>query len=160
MIDADRFWSLVDTSGGPDACWPWTRSVTTDGYGRFFCRGEGERRSHRLAWTLTNHAPIPRDKQVCHACDNPRCCNPKHLWIGTMLDNNRDKAAKGRAHRGNKHHNTHLTEDVIREIRRLGNSRAPWTHGDLSLVALGRRFGINHSTVARILRRQTWKHVA
>jgi hypothetical protein len=88
-----RFWSKVDIRAADD-CWPW-RGTTTGktGYGRAW-RGPGWAAAHRLAWELT-HGSTP-DGFVCHKCDNPPCCNPAHLFVGTHTDNMRDMFAKGR----------------------------------------------------------------
>lgn len=97
----ERFWSFVDKSGGPDACWPW-QGAKLKGYGQF--RRDGNRRvAHRLAYEYSNgpivgHRPHTDDELVVmHACDNPPCCNPAHLSLGTDLTNIRDMIAKGRA---------------------------------------------------------------
>lgn len=88
--DDERFWSRVDRSGGPDACWPWTaRAVKRGGYGDFQLRGRRYRAS-RYAYQLT-HGPIPPGLVICHRCDNPPCVNPAHLYSGTQSDNERDK---------------------------------------------------------------------
>lgn len=89
-----RFWIRVDGSAGDDACWPWLGARDPKGYGQ-----AGKRwRAHRVAMFLTN-GPIPPGMFVCHHCDNPPCCNPAHLFIGTVTDNMRDCAAKGRTSR-------------------------------------------------------------
>jgi hypothetical protein len=87
------FWTAVDQSGGSDACWPWQRHRNPEGYG--VTKLAGFRRAHRLAWCLTN-GPIPDGMLVCHTCDNPPCCNPAHLFLGTESDNRQDMLAKGR----------------------------------------------------------------
>lgn len=91
--EANVFWAGVKI-GKPDECWPWQRGHNLQGYGQFFFCGE-RTGTHRVAWTLAN-GPIPDGKCCLHYCDNPPCCNPRHLWIGTYTDNNRDTAAKGR----------------------------------------------------------------
>jgi len=81
-----------------DGCWEWPGDRNTEGYGRI-CIGNQKRYTHRTAWELTN-GPIPLGMFVCHRCDNPPCCNPEHLFLGTAIDNNRDMKEKGRAARG------------------------------------------------------------
>lgn len=85
-----RFWSKVDRRG-PDECWPWLAAKSATRYGVF-----DKTRAHRVAYALT-HGLIPEGRIVCHRCDNPPCCNPAHLWLGTPKDNTADMVAKGRA---------------------------------------------------------------
>lgn len=97
----ERFWSFVDRSGGPDACWPW-RGARLKGYGQF--RRDGNRRiATRIAWEYVTGSPPPDELVIMHTCDNPPCTNPAHLKPGTDADNNRDMWAKGRGSRGEKH---------------------------------------------------------
>lgn len=70
-------------------------SRTVKGYGQLKGDGSALVRAHRAAWTVT-FGPIPEGVYVLHSCDNPPCCNPHHLWLGTALDNTRDIIAKGR----------------------------------------------------------------
>lgn len=91
----DRFWSRVDKTGGPAACWPWTGPRYETGYGRLRIIGIPYR-APRIAYFLA-HGTDPADKFVCHRCDNPPCCNPAHLFLGTTRQNGRDMASKGRA---------------------------------------------------------------
>ena len=90
----ERFWSRVDVRGGDD-CWEWRGSRASKDYGQIRVQGT-TMGSHRLAWELWNAEPIPDGLWVLHKCDNPPCCNPEHLWVGTGLDNVRDRDAKGR----------------------------------------------------------------
>lgn len=88
----ESFDASLDRTG---ECWLWTGSVDKDGYGRVRFGGRREL-AHRVAWTL-EHGPIPDGMEVRHlVCDNPPCCRPEHLALGTHSDNMRDAAAKGR----------------------------------------------------------------
>lgn len=103
---ADRFWPKVKV-GAPDECWEWQAvlrhhrrplpagSVVKGQYGQFRVTSQYSTAAHRMAWQLAN-GPIPDGKLVCHTCDNRKCCNPAHLFLGTLSDNMRDCSAKGR----------------------------------------------------------------
>lgn len=94
---AARFWSLVDTSGGEDACWPWLGStIQHDGRGTFAFEGRNTT-APRVALALAEGIEPPgRNTYACHRCDNPKCCNPAHLWWGSGADNMADASAKRR----------------------------------------------------------------
>lgn len=90
----ERFKSKI----GLDAktgCWLWLGSRHPTGYGQFSIKFK-KMLAHRYAWSLEN-GPVPEGLYVCHKCDNPPCCNPAHLFIGTQKDNLADMKAKGRA---------------------------------------------------------------
>lgn len=89
------FWSKVDRSGGPDACWPWTMARLPRGYG-VLAYQQRQTYSHRVAYLLDSGFIPDNVPFVCHTCDNPPCCNPDHLWLGTHADNMADMVAKGR----------------------------------------------------------------
>lgn len=94
QIHESRFTRKTDKRR-QDQCWPWLGSKNYFGYGWFRLNGKTTK-AHRVAWLLWR-GKIPDGMCVLHECDNPSCVNPKHLWIGTKGDNNRDKALKGRA---------------------------------------------------------------
>lgn len=93
-----RFWAKVKV-GKPAACWPWQGGANDDGYGRFKIGGRLFS-PHRVAWEIAN-GPIPagagyHGTVVRHACDNPLCCNWRHLKIGSQADNVLDMDIQGR----------------------------------------------------------------
>lgn len=137
----------IDASG----CWLWCGARSTRGYGniRIAIMG-GLWKVHRLVWALLR-GPIPDGMEVCHECDNPPCCNPEHLFLGTHLDNCRDRDAKGRNvnHRGSQHGRALLTEQDVRDIRASKTHRR-W---------LRRQYGISRGAMDGILSGRTWKHV-
>lgn len=96
--DESYFWSRVQI-GGNDECWPWLGAKKAAGYGNITIESGVVRTtigSHRLAWEYANGRSVPTGMCICHRCDNPPCCNPKHLFLGTQADNMADKIAKGR----------------------------------------------------------------
>lgn len=105
-----RFWSKVDTSGD---CWLWRAAVNATGYGAFGIGSRKARSAHRVAYEYTYNVILTNDMHILHSCDNPRCVNPLHLSIGTILDNSRDKVLKGRQGNGGRK----LTFEDVRAIR-------------------------------------------
>jgi hypothetical protein len=116
---AEHFWSFVDRSGGPDACWPWTGGRDDDGYGRF-CVDVATRpcvRAHRYVLELVGLEAFPWE-DAAHKCDNPPCCNPAHLEPLSHRENMRQMAARGRARGGRTRR--HVTTAVAASILLAG----------------------------------------
>lgn len=158
LLLEDKLQMYTDRSGGDAACWPWTGARHGRGYGLTrYPQSQKKLGAHRAAWEVA-HGPIPSGMYVCHTCDNPLCCNPSHLFLGTNADNQRDAVRKGRQVgpprlRGEAVYGARLTDDAVRAMRSLN------TQGTYSYRQLGERFGISKSQVGKILRGQFWAHV-
>ena len=164
---ADRLWAKVDRSGGPDACWPWIGHRSPPGYGQISQRnGSGGWRkigTHRAALELSLGRPLLSGESACHRCDNPPCCNPAHLFVGTQRENAADAKTKGRIRSGDRHGsrlhperilrgeaqpNAKLTTTQVEEIRRR--------HRPGLNQPLAKEFGVNESTIRSIIQHKTW----
>ena len=150
----DRFWAKVDKSGD---CWEWTAGLNK-GYGRIKINGKTAY-AHRLSYVL--HHPITIDLWehsdicVCHKCDNPKCINPAHMFLGSVADNMNDKMAKGRGNalKGENHRLSKLTEHDVREIRKK------YADGGISQQQLSLEYEVDRTTIRDIIRRRNWKHI-
>lgn len=162
--DHEKFWSHVDVNGPfPDTekypnlsgrCFEWTASKHPRGYGRFHeyrHRKPIAIKAHRWIWKYT-HGEIAEGMQVLHRCDNPSCVNVDHLFLGTPLDNMRDKITKRRDTRGEKVNTAKLNEMQVRVIRRLEEFGIP-------LKYMGGIFGVTVESVRDAAKRRTWSHV-
>jgi hypothetical protein len=146
-----RFWEKVDRNGGPDSCWPWIGYVDNPGYGGFAIKQRYYRAS-RIAY-LVGIGPFPTDLHVLHRCDNTKCCNPNHLFLGTDADNAADCMAKGRNTLGERNGVSKLTDEKVREMRRR------YADGGISIRQLAREYGMTYSPVHLMLSGKAWKHV-
>jgi|SRR6478609_1969968 len=148
-----RFWAKVDKRGS-DECWEWTgaRNEARGGYGAM---GRNVM-AHRASWEIHNRQ-LTSGECVLHRCDNPPCCNPAHLFVGTRTDNHLDKMAKGRnkpppRHLGNTHPMAKLTEESIPRIR------AALASG-IGKQKVAAAFGVSKKTVLNIAAGRIWRHV-
>lgn len=141
-----RFWSFVNKTGEDD-CWTWKGAKLTNGYGAFSV-GIKRISAHRFSWKL-HFGDIPKNMVVCHKCDNPPCVNPKHLFLGTDAENQRDKKLKGRAARGESNSKAKLRESDVREIRELISQ-------GLSARQIAKRYGVLHAAILDIKSGKNW----
>lgn len=147
------FWKKIRI-GQDNECWLWTGSLTSWGYGD--CHYGGRRtNASRIAYIIT-YGEIPEGFVVCHSCDTPACCNPKHLWVGTQADNLRDCRVKGRARylTGAMHHRStaKLTPELVQQ------SKALYASG-ISQTRIALLFGVHSSTISRAVRGDKWSHL-
>lgn len=144
-----RFWEKVRKTEG---CWLWEGASPGDrGYGTIRV-GDDNVGTHRVSWML-HYGPIPEGKIVCHHCDTPECVRPDHLFLGTEQDNIDDRDAKNRQARGETSGMSKLTDESVREIRRLRS--IGHTQQDIA-----DRFGVSSVAVSCVLLGKTWKHVS
>lgn len=145
----DQFWSNINYPGNDQDCWEWVSPQKhKDGYGRFKNVG-----AHRLAWEFYN-GPIPQGQQVLHKCDNPPCCNPEHLFLGTTQDNRQDCVNKNRQAKGSKNAGSVLTEEIVFEILEKVNN------GEITnLTVLSNTYNISESALSHIFDGTKWKHI-
>jgi hypothetical protein len=111
--DPAKFWALVNIVG-EGKCWPWGGAHTPFGHGHIMRRANGRTLkyfAHRVAYALTHGFAEITGKIVMHSCDNPLCCNPKHLSVGTQADNMQDASAKGRMYCNN--FNTSYSKKIV-----------------------------------------------
>jgi hypothetical protein len=145
----ERFWKKVDVRGEDD-CWEWKGRTTPYGYGLFDFPAEPRWRilgSHCVALLLTS-GPIPDGHEVCHTCDNPPCCNPRHLFAGTRKQNLADMTKKGRRKGCIK-----LTEEqVIGVMARLLTGRE-WRS------EIAKSLNVSYTTIVHIEQGKSWGHL-
>jgi hypothetical protein len=145
-----RFWRAVDKKGDNE-CWEWMGARHYKGYGEFAAKRMAKHKSHRFAWLLT-YGEIPINLVVCHKCDNPPCCNPAHLFLGTTMENKQDSINKNRHARGETSGKAKLNNQSILEIRKLD------TEGR-TRISLAAQFGISGRQVTSICRKDSWSHI-
>lgn len=173
-----RFWAKVTRNGSTQPhmespCWIWTAYKSKDGYGKFGVGGKMIN-AHRVAWTIAN-GPIPHDGSahgicVCHRCDNPACIRVDHLFLGTNLDNIRDRDSKGRhtplrgdmngarlhpesMTRGEAHHKAKLTDAKVIYIR------ARHAQGGITQKQLAAQLGVSEVLIGGVIKHKRWKHI-
>jgi hypothetical protein len=143
----------------PRGCWNWIAAKSGAGYGVVKVNGKTAY-VHRMVVELTG-GPIPANLCVRHKCDNPACCFPGHLDLGTQADNNRDCRERGRhgyklpLMKGEQKNQAKLTEAKVAAIRSeyVCGSRTNGTR------ALARRFGVAQSLISMVVSRERWVHV-
>lgn len=153
----ERFWSKVAVDADA-ACWDWTRSTGTSGYGQFMVVAGKLVRAHRVAWALIN-GPIPDGAVIRHTCDRPICCNPAHLLHGSQADNVRDAVERGRARGGSVPRPGELSPTHKISTEQALDIRARRAANTASCAELAVEYGIHRSQVSRIATGHRWAHL-
>jgi len=178
-----RFWAKVNQNGpvpshrselGP--CWIWTAGTKAGGYG-IENPDSGTRLAHRISYILT-YGTVPDGICVLHACDNPPCVRPSHLFVGTHKDNAQDCRSKGRAvwqkhpgilPAGDLHWARRMPERISRGESRPAAKltdadvvaiRMAYATGGISTVKLAAQYEVKQPTIWKIVKRLAWTHVA
>lgn len=168
----EKLWARIAKT---ETHWWWIGGRFRNGYGRV-CVGRDCRGVHRVVWEIV-HGPIPPGMVVCHTCDADfppgdityrACCNPAHLFLGTLADNSADMKRKGRSAagdrntsrlrpdrqvRGERNHSAKLTADQVRAIR------ARHAQGGVLQRELAEEYGVDVPAINKIVLGYTWKHV-
>jgi hypothetical protein len=160
----EAFWSRVNR-GPATVCWEWQGSFTSSGYGNLSWGGlpvQAHRAAYYLAYggialqtgfRLEGKAKRYR-RFVLHTCDNRKCCNPSHLFLGSMRANLLDAYSKGRkAQPKSLHANAKLTAEQVRDIRRL------YDKGGVRQIDLAARYGVSQRAISLVVRRETYKDI-
>jgi len=151
--DLERFYAKISKIPTERGCLEWMAGLR-NGYGHFNIRKQFVY-AHRFAWELVN-GPVPDDLVVCHHCDNPRCVNTDHLFLGTKADNTHDMIEKGRAvhspRYGESIGTSKLTAQQVLEIR--SEKYANWYGTDIAA-----EFGVTETLISSILNRRSWRHL-
>lgn len=151
------FWSKVNITHSPADCWEWEGAKKPTGYGNVRINKQYFL-AHRVAFELYNKVE-PGSLLVCHVCDNPSCCNPNHLMLGTVKSNAADMLIKNRQKKqslsiqGSKNHNAKLTESEAVEIRKSYGRK------EMNQYQLAAKYGISQTAIGSIIRRATWSHI-
>ena len=152
----EYFWDNVEKNG-PNGCWNWNGNMfTTTGYGQFKNKkiNAGQPiNASRAAWILFKDSTIGRWDFICHKCDNRRCVNyEEHLFHGDGVDNMQDASIKGRINHGEDRPQSKLTENNVREARRLRAEGMAWR-------PLAARYGVALNCIVSAVTGKTWSHV-
>lgn len=149
-MNEDRFWATVQR-GDPNECWPWTGYFRRSGYGIFAPTKTAKVYAHRTAYALTH--PGEQPPMVLHACDNPACCNPAHLFPGDHAANMADMVQKKRQTLGERNPQARLSAEQVKEIR---EKYRPYVYG---CKKLAKEYGVTFGAIWLIVTHRNWKSV-
>jgi len=145
-----RIWNKVQIPSDLNDCWNWTGACDRDGYGRINVNTKSYR-SHRLIYEMYN-GYFNQNLEVCHKCDNPRCVNPNHLFLGTLQDNMDDKVSKNRQVQGSRVNTAKLSENDVYDIL-SGIQSGKYKNQ----TVIRKKFGFTATGISDMMCGRTWK---
>jgi hypothetical protein len=141
QAEIERFLKSFEKS---ESCWNWVKGMAKNGYGFFYMKREGRKtfHAHRVSWEYHNNMPIPEGMLICHTCDNKKCVNPAHLYVGTSFDNNRDTVNRNRAKRtiGDNCSWAKISEADVMDIIKSNDNQ----------YDIAKKYGVDQSTISNI----------
>lgn len=170
----EKFLSNLPCGFTEGDCWEWQGAKLNNGYGDLVLGSKKNKfpyfyrnRPHRFSYAHFNESEIPDGMFVCHKCDNPKCCNPLHLFLGTPKENMHDKIKKGRqptreefsklakrySPKGSKQPKAKLHESDIPSIFEMFKNKVPKRR-------IAQRFNVTPGAIGAVLAKKTWKHVS
>jgi len=151
-----RFWGKVDKKS-ENECWEWTGAIGSTGYGNFWADKKCFN-SPRYSYIL-HHGQIKHEDFVLHKCDNRKCVNPCHLFLGTQRDNMDDMISKNRQQIGIKHWNALINDNIVKDIRNL-HKNMKITYRKISEYLFAKyKIEVQPNNIGQIILRKRWKHI-
>lgn len=148
MKSAHRFWEKVEILG-ENECWPWKAYRDKRGYGKYWYEGKMIK-AHRFSLFISR-GELGEGYSCLHSCDNPCCCNPKHLSWGTHQDNSDDQISRNRQYKGESHHNSLYNNEIVDSILRMK------MHG-FNIHEISSKLGLKETGVINVYIGRSWKH--
>lgn len=134
-----------------DGCWDWKGCIHHSGYLPFNYYGSINSYAHIVSWKI-HFGEIPKGMCVCHKCDNKKCTNPEHLFLGTQKENVDDMYSKNRGQTGTKHHKAKLDDEKVKEIKKL-------LLLGVTMTRIAKDYGVSCGTIFFIKEEKIWKHI-
>lgn len=140
----------------PNGCWEYSGAKDADGYGMFWYDGK-TRGAHQFSARYLGNFVVNKGQQICHSCDNPPCCNPAHLFIGTTQQNTADRHFKGRSVKGSRVGTSVYNESIIKAVKNAYKTR---THYRGIIKDISREFNVSYGVVWYACKRNAWPHIS
>lgn len=162
--DLNRFWTKVAITANPKTCWEWNGVLNNRGYGSLMVKDK-RYLAHRLSYFI-NKKTDPQSLLVLHSCDNRKCLNPNHLFLGTAKDNTQDMIKKGR--KGVYDHSLRDNTNIARGEKsgrsvltkqKVLNIRESYQKDNVSQRSLAKKYKVHPATIQFIIERRNWKHI-